>query len=373
MMRVLLAGAGTAGHVNPMLATAEILSERGHEVYILGTKNGIENTLVNTDKYTMFRIDKLVFPRSNPFQILTLPSKLSALVKQVAAIIRAKDIDVVCGFGGYVSAPAYLAAKKLGVPVVVHEQNAKAGMANKLGARYAKAVALTFNTDLKARKGTTVVTGMPLRKDIVELAGTLKVNPAQMAEQAYEYFGLDPKRKTVLVTGGSLGALSINTAFVNFFENSNALPEDIQVLHLTGKDKDEAIRQAVLKAGESDKYKIYQYLQDMHYAYAIADAVICRCGASTVAEISALSIPAFYIPLPIGNGEQSLNALDSVKAGSAKLIQDADFSHEKILEILHGFSDGTVENMRIKAVENTECNGGEKLADIIENLQGSRR
>ncbi len=370
-MRVLLAGAGTAGHVNPLLSTAKVLRDKGIQVFVLGTETGIETTLVPQNGFELLTIEKLVFPRSNPMRLFSLPFKLKALVNQVCAYIREKQIDVVCGFGGYVSAPAYLAAHKLNIPIVIHEQNAKAGMANKLGARFAKTVALTFETDLKARKGKTFICGMPLREDIVTLHKALEKD-SSLRMQAFKFFGLDENRKTMLVTGGSLGALSINSAFT---QGMKFIPDEVQVIHLAGRGKAEKVLEAVKEHDLEDRYKVFEYLNDMHYAYACADLIVCRCGATTVAEISALGIPAIYVPLPIGNGEQSLNARGAVEKGAAVMVLDKHFNDLAVkdcVEILLDYKgDRSLEKMRVSNT-NAVIDAAQRLAEEI-CLAGGKR
>lgn len=360
-MRVLLAGGGTAGHVNPLLSTAKVLKDKGCDVVVLGTSKGIEATLVPDSGFELLTIEKLVFPRRNFLKLFSLPLKLKGLVDQVVKYLVDYKVDVVCGFGGYVCAPAYLAAKKLNIPIVVHEQNAKPGMANKLGAYFADVVALTFETNLKAKRGRTFLCGMPLREEVVELSKQIKDNSALRLE-ALDFFGLDENKKTLLITGGSLGAVSINSAFKN---NIDALPDNVQVVHLCGKGKAEYIKVAVETNGYENSWKIYEYLKEMHFAYACADFIVCRSGAATVAEVSALGIPAYYVPLPIGNGEQSLNAKDAVNSGAAFMQSDKNFAiygPKDVFEIL--LDDKCLSDMR-KASSNAIVDGATRLADSI--------
>ena len=230
------------------------------------------------------------------------------------------------GFGGYVSTPAYIAAKRAGVPIVIHEQNARPGLANKVGARNARVVALTFpSSPLAARVGETVVTGLPLRSAIADLANRRATSEgaAQARREAAERLGVDPEAPTLLVTGGSLGALHVNESMTG---GADALPEGAQVVHLTGRGKDEPVRAGVEAFVLADRWHVIDYLTTMEDALAVADLVVCRSGAGTVAEMEALGLPCIYVPLPIGNGEQRLNAKDHVEAGGAQLIDDKDFT-----------------------------------------------
>ena len=321
--RVVLAGGGTAGHVNPLLATAIRLRELGAEVKVLGTKEGLEDTLVSAAGFELIHIPKVLIPRRPSPQFFSLPKRLTKAVEIATETLVQSDALV--GFGGYVSAPAYLAAKKLQVPTVIHEQNAKAGWANKLGARSAQVVALTF-ADTKLRSaGKIVVTGLPLRPQISQLAqARQEADSAREARsQAAQSFGLDPQRPTLLITGGSLGAQHLNEVVTVAPED---LPAGLQIIHLTGKGKAEAVQLAAARASETVTWLVLEYLEEMERAFAVADLVLCRAGASTSAELGALGLPAFYVPLPIGNGEQKLNAKAQVEAGAACLVEDKDFT-----------------------------------------------
>ena len=361
-MRVLLGAAGTAGHVNPMLATANILKKKGVDVMVLGTDIGIEKELVPNAGFKLFTIKKLVFPRHNIFKMLFLPFKLFGLIKAVCKILKQEKIDLVCGFGGYVCAPLYLGARFMNIPIVVHEQNACAGIANKMGAKFAKVVALTFKTNLSASKGKTVITGMPLRENIINLKKSMENNYSSLRENALRHFNLSCEKKTLLITGGSLGANSINTAFLKSMKN---LPDGIQVIHLSGKGKNLILDEEVKKNNLSDRWKVFEYLEDIYLAYACADFVVCRSGAATVCEISAIGIPACYIPLPIGNGEQKYNAAECVEKGSAILIEDKQFTPKMVDEIYSIILDkARLEKMK-KANNSAIVDGASKLADQI--------
>lgn len=336
-MRIVLAGGGTAGHVNPLLSTAIRLRDMGAEITVLGTSEGLEKELVPAAGFDLTTIAKVPLPRKLSPSLLTLPTRLWATVADSKKIIA--GADAVVGFGGYVSTPAYLAAKSLGIPVVIHEQNARPGLANRIGARFAKAVALTFaSTPLRALSGKTVTTGLPLRQAIADLVGTLNDGEgATTRAEAQARLGLDPALKTLLITGGSLGAQKINEVFS---EVASSLPVGVQVLHLTGRGKDGPVREAIEAAGLGDRWIILDYLETMEDALAVADLVVCRSGAGTVAELTALGLPAIYVPLPIGNGEQELNAADHVACGGARLVRNSeltvDFVKSQIFPLFEG-------------------------------------
>ncbi|MGW2095259.1 undecaprenyldiphospho-muramoylpentapeptide beta-N-acetylglucosaminyltransferase [Promicromonospora sukumoe] len=320
VVSVVLAGGGTAGHVNPLLAVADEVRRRqpGARVLALGTTTGLEADLVPARGYELRPIPRVPLPRRPSPELLRLPGRLTAAVRAAEDAIDEIDAQAVIGFGGYVATPAYLAAKRKGVPIVIHEQNARPGLANRLGARWAARVGLTFpGTPL--RGGT--LTGLPLRQAIAELVEAREADAAGLRARAAAELGLDPALPTLVVTGGSLGALSLNRAVSG--AAVQILAAGAQVLHLTGKGKADEVRETVAGVDER-RYQVREYLEQMELAYAVADLVVCRSGAGSVAELAALGIPAVYVPLPIGNGEQRLNAAPLVSAGGGLLVDDAD-------------------------------------------------
>lgn len=314
MSKFLLAGGGTAGHVNPLLSLADAIQadSPNHRVWALGTKEGLESRLVPARGHQLLTIAKLPFPRRLSASALAFPFRLTGAVLKVVRIIRAKKIDAVVGFGGYASAPAYLAARLTNTPVVVHEANALPGWANKLGAKFAAGVGVAFrNTPIN--NGFFV--GMPLRKEIEELA------VRQDAEEARKFFGLDAKSHTLLVTGGSLGARRINDAIDQ--SRKVLVAAGIQVLHIVG-DKSE-----YLPVSEPGYLRI-GYCDRMDLAIAAADFAVSRAGASTVSEFAAVGLPALFVPYAVGNGEQALNAAELVASGGAVLVSDQEFTADYV-------------------------------------------
>ncbi|GAA2993126.1 UDP-N-acetylglucosamine--N-acetylmuramyl-(pentapeptide) pyrophosphoryl-undecaprenol N-acetylglucosamine transferase [Microbacterium terrae] len=318
MTTYLLAGGGTAGHVNPLLAVADGLRDRepGAEVLVLGTREGLEARLVPERGYELLIVDKVPFPRRPNGAAVAFPSRFTRAIAQVREHIRTRGVDVVVGFGGYASAPAYVAARRENVPFVVHEANAKPGLANVLGARRAARVGVAFEgTPLKGSR----VVGMPLRREIVELD-----RPAVRAAAA-EHFGLDADRPVLLVFGGSLGAKRLNEAFGDGHGAAwrDVLDAGWQLVHVTGERSE-------LVDPEVNGYALRRYVDRMDLAFALADFIVSRAGAATVSEISALGIPAVYVPYAVGNGEQALNASSAVRAGAAILIPDAGFTGDRV-------------------------------------------
>lgn len=317
MTRYLLAGGGTAGHVNPLLALADAITatEPESELWALGTAEGLEARLVPDRGYRLLTVARLPFPRRINVQALKFPLRYRASVAKVVRILKENRIDVVVGFGGYASAPAYTAARRLGIPVVVHEANALPGMANRMAAKRASAVGVAFrNTPLP----NATFVGMPLRREVEQLAAGI---PTADRVAARAHFGLEEATPTLLVTGGSLGAKRINDTI----EASRTALRNagIQVLHIVG-DRSE------LEVESSTDFVRLKYCDRMDLAIAAADFAVCRAGAATVSEFTAVGLPAVYVPYPVGNGEQRFNVEDVVDAGGGLLCLDADFTPEYV-------------------------------------------
>ena len=369
---IVFAGGGTAGHVNPLLSTVAALRATGLDFHplVLGTKEGLESELVPAAGLELATIPRLPVPRQPSSDLVTLPLRLRRTVKDLESLFSQREATALVGFGGYVSAPGYLAAHHLKIPFLVHEQNARPGMANRLGARWAKAVALTFpETPLRSRRGKTEVTGLPLRPAMLELASRLATTEGRLAARAAaaQFFGLSPDKPTVLVTGGSLGAVFLNQTLPTALAQVSGNFPDLQVVHLTGKDKDKPVKQFVSEAGLQQNYKVLDYLSEMHHALALADAVVCRAGAATVAENSALGLPALYVPLPVGNGEQSLNALSVVESGGAFLLNQKKAKPTEVAVLIERMLDPAKNpEMRQAAASAGTTKGAANLAKLIQ-------
>lgn len=321
-LSVVLAGGGTGGHIEPMLALADALrrspgADDGLRITCLGTERGMETRLVPARGYDLRLIPPVPLPRKPTVDLLRVPGRVWRAVAQTRALLDELSADVVVGFGGYVALPAYLAARRAGVPIVVHEQNALPGLANRIGARLAERVAVT-TPGTPLHRGEHV--GMPLRTAISSL------DRAARRAEARTAFGLDADRPTLLVFGGSQGAATLNRAAVGAADALGAA--GIQVLHARGPKNTDVV--APGRRTGSAPYVVVDYLERMDLAYAAADLALCRSGAVTVAELSAVGLPGAFVPLPIGNGEQRRNALPVVEAGGGLLVEDADLTPDWI-------------------------------------------
>jgi UDP-N-acetylglucosamine--N-acetylmuramyl-(pentapeptide) pyrophosphoryl-undecaprenol N-acetylglucosamine transferase len=315
-LSVVLAGGGSAGHISPALATADALRRLAPDVRItmLGTERGLETRLIPARGYDLELIPPVPMPRKPTPQLFGVPSRVNAAVRRTRAVLAAVEADVVVGFGGYVALPGYLAARGR-TPIVVHEANARPGLANKIGARFAQVVAAAVPG---TRLPHAQVIGIPLRRSVTTL------DRAALRAQARRELGLDQDRPTLLVTGGSQGARSLNQAAAGA---AAALGRaGVQVLHITGP------KNTVEVASLGAPYIVLPYLDEMELGYAAADFVLCRSGANTCAELTAVGLPAAYVPLPIGNGEQRQNAAGIVAAGGGLLVDDAQLSSDWVAE-----------------------------------------
>ena len=312
-MRVLLAGGGTAGHTSPLIATADALRRRDGsvEVTCLGTPRGLETRVVPEAGYPLELIPPVPLPRRPGVDLLKVPARLRGAVRATNEVLDRVRPDVVVGYGGYVSMPAYLAARRRRLPLVVHEQNALPGLANKVGARFAQRVAVSF-PDTPLRRAEYV--GLPIRRMISTL------DRAALRAEGRRTFGLDPDRPTLLVTGGSQGARRLNQSVAGA---ARALGDaGVQVLHVVGPQGEARPEPTGVP------YVTVPYVDRMDLAYAAADLVLCRAGASSVTEAAAVGLPAVFVPLPIGNGEQEHNARPVVDAGGGLMVADAALTPE---------------------------------------------
>lgn len=303
LQRIVLAGGGTAGHIEPALNTADAFRRHFPQVQItmIGTQRGLESRLVPERGYELALIPAVPMPRKLGKDLVAVGPRVRAAIRAAQDIVHGSDLVV--GFGGYVALPVYLAARREGVPIVIHEANAKPGLANRVGAKFTSFVAESVPGSI----AKATLTGIPLRRNIATL------DRAANREQARAFFGFASDRPTLLVFGGSQGAQHLNDVVA---QGLDALLEaGVDVLHAVGE------RNSLPAARPG--YVPVSYLDRMDLAYCAADFAMCRAGAMTCAELAAVGLPAFYVPLPIGNGEQRLNALPVVQAGGGRIIDDA--------------------------------------------------
>lgn len=309
--RVLVAGGHSAGHIEPAMNLADAIRrlDATAEVIALGTERGLDTTLIPARGYLLELIPPVPLPRRLNRALLATPGKLRDAVRAAGEVIARHRSEVAVGFGGYVALPAYLAARRQRLPIVVHEANARPGVANRLAARLTPHV-FTASSAVHLPHATAI--GIPLRPEIARL------DRSALRAEAREKFGLLPDAPTLLVTGGSQGARAINAAMSEAAADLRAA--GVQVLHIAGPKNPVEIESG------TPPYVVVPYVDQMQYAYAAADFVLCRSGAMTCAELTAVGLPAAYVPLPLRGGEQRHNAEPIVRTGAGLLVDNVDLS-----------------------------------------------
>ena len=365
-MRVLLAGGGTGGHIYPALAVSEGLKKIYPEVELLyvGTKKGLESSIV---------------PQSGlPFTTITvegLPRKLTpALVKagfkaaegslEALQVVRRFQPDLVIGTGGYVCGPVIVAAKMCRIPAVVHEQNAFPGVTNKLLARIADLVLVNFEDAKKyfVHPERVLKTGLPIRPEVLSTS----------KEAGLKYLGLTKEKQTLLVSGGSRGAKSINKAMSAAYKKLLS-HDNLQIVHLTGTADYQETLQSMRSQGivpeRCPQLVIKPYLHEMEYALAAADFCVGRAGATYLAEITACGLPAVLIPYPFASeNHQQYNAQSLVDAGAAVMILDQSLSGESLYEALCPLIEEPGYRQKM-ALKSRQAGDKDALNNIIELLK----
>jgi UDP-N-acetylglucosamine--N-acetylmuramyl-(pentapeptide) pyrophosphoryl-undecaprenol N-acetylglucosamine transferase len=315
---VVLAGGGTGGHIYPLLAFADCLRRHDAKLRItcVGTSRGLENELVPAAGYDLRLVPAYQLPRSVNWNLARTPDRMWRAARVTRRLLDEVEAEAVVGFGGYVAVPAYLAAWRRKTPLLIHEKDVPVGVANRLGLKLTPHVALGFPHQLEQEprvKGKRVV-GVPLRQSIATLDRPKRQHAAR------EHFGLDPDKPTLFVFGASAGARSINLAVSGAAKAITTA--GVQVLHIIGARNEDVEIPADLPA----PYVKVKFLKEMELGYAAGDLAICRGGAMTCAETAAIGMPAVYVPLPWGNGEQRRNALPVVQAGGGLICEDAELT-----------------------------------------------
>lgn len=311
MKRALIAAGGTGGHFYPGLVAAQELKSRGWEPLLIVKKDDPAKERLEKAGLACLEIDLGGMPRRLGPGLATFTVKLLASMRLMSRVAKDFKPDLALGMGGYLTFPAAYAAWRRGIPIALHESNAILGLANRAAARFGG----TIFWGLPPAEGNGKVVGTPVRP---ALYGRMDSGDARRA------LGLDPERKTILVFGGSQGAQAINLAVPKAMRASGI---DAQVLHLAGKGKSEETRAAYQTAGITAT--VLDYLDDMAAAYAAADAVVCRSGASTLAELAAQRKPAVLVPYPHAAADhQDANARVFETAGTAVRIPETDLSDD---------------------------------------------
>ncbi len=325
-VRVVLAGGGTAGHTSPLIATAEQLQAMAEvDIVCVGTPKGLESRVIPEAGLRLELIPPVPLPRSLTPALLAVPYRLAGAVRRARRILASHRAQVAVGFGGYVSLPVYLAARLQRVPVVVHEGNAVPGLANRIAARFTPHVATTFPG---TRLAHAEHLGLPVRARIAGL------DRAAGRAAARAGFGLPQDGPVLLVSGGSQGARSLNTA------TREAIPQllarGVSVLHVLGAANLTAQDVVRTEPATGATYAPVAYVTEMAEAYAAADVMLARAGAATVMETAMTGLPTVFVPLPHGNGEQGRNAAFLIEAEAGVLVPDAELDADRLLAEVSG-------------------------------------
>ncbi len=328
-MKVLISGGGTGGHIYPGLAVARNLKLEGAEITFVGTEEGLESQIIPQSGYQLKTINVEGLPRKISLRLFKAILKSGIGLLEAWKIINEFKPDIVVGTGGYVCGPVVLAAALNGLPTLIHEQNAYPGLTNKLLARFVDKIALSDISakDYFSNPEKIVLTGNPVRPEIL----------SKGESEAYRELGFDSNKKVILVFGGSRGARSINQVLIGMYRKF--LDSNLQLLHITGKTDFEAVKRESEEAGIDNLQRgniiIKPYEHNMEAALAVADIVIARAGATGLAEITALGIPAILIPYPYAaEDHQEYNARSLEENGAARVILDHNLTTDTLFEVL---------------------------------------
>ena len=361
-MKVVVAAGGTAGHVFPAIALGRRLVDDGADVVFAGTPAGQESRLVPAAGFRLEPIAAAPLVRKVSARNLRAPRVVMRSVARAAALVG--DADVVVGMGGYVSAPVAVAALRARRPLVLHEQNAVLGLANRLLSRPARVVALSFPEAARmlSRRVRTVLTGNPVREAIASVPEEREA----LRTEALDAFGLERRRTTVVVFGGSQGALHVNRSVADAIALMRGRA-DLQILLLTGPAHDATIRAALPRDGDVI-VRTLPFLERMELAYAAADLVLSRAGATTVAELTVCGLPSILVPYPYATGRhQEANAKALQRVGAATIVMDDALSGAMVAHRVTELVDSPqrLSTMRERAVAWSHPDADRRLAEVV--------
>nr|WP_278248243.1 undecaprenyldiphospho-muramoylpentapeptide beta-N-acetylglucosaminyltransferase [Psychrobacter pygoscelis] len=353
--RILVMAAGTGGHVFPALAVAEELVNHGAVIHWLGTPSGMENDLVKPSGYPMHAIHMQGLRGKGIGRLLKLPGTLLSATLAAVKIIRSNQIDLVIGFGGYVTAPGGLAARMTGTPLVIHEQNAIAGMSNrylaKMASKVLQAFEHTFSDSSKSAKLETV--GNPIRNAISGVA---------VPNQRYDLTSQQPLK--LLIVGGSLGAQVLNETVP---QTLALMQQPLQVRHQCGRNNEAATQTAYASVDTSrHQVEVSPFIEDMAAAYNWADIIVCRAGALTVTEIQNVGIAAIFVPLPHAvDDHQTANAKTLTDIDAAILLPQRELTAPRLAELLSSLDRSQCLAMAERGYAQAQRGASQRVADIV--------
>ena len=369
-LTVAIAAGGTAGHVNPALALADELRDRGHEVHFFGESRRLEGTLVPKEGFPFHPVHVTGFDRRRPWTLVTALVHLSHEEHRLIEKFGSGELpmpDVAIGFGAYLELPLMRAAAKLGIPIALHEQNSVPGLANKRTAKSARLIALgqpaaeDVMRSCAGRSSEVVFTGNPVRSSVLE----------GDRSRGRVALGIPQDAKVLLVFGGSLGARHVNERLASLKRELLAI-EGLHVVHSTGKNGyDETLRALDLTDAEASRWRVMPYIDDMGDTLAAADLVVSRAGASSVAEIAALAVPSILVPYPLATADhQTTNARLLTDAGAAVKFSDDDIDGDAFRDELLGLLGDAPRraSMRETARGLAQDKAAAMLADLLEGI-----
>lgn len=358
--KVIFAGGGTAGHVEPALAVAREWQKRypDDEILFLGTVTGLETTLVPAAGFQLHLIPKVAISRKISPTLLRIPSALRASVHESKKAMHGASL--VIGFGGYVSGPAYLAARSLRIPLVIHEANAIPGWANRMGSYFTPYLAVTQDVE-GTRFDDALITGIPLRSDVHEILASQSPDWSSLRLSAKKSLGVPATEKLVIVMGGSQGSLALNKVISQAVAEGSF--DGVRLIHSVGS------RNELGQARQN--YTPVHYIHEMATAYLAADLLIARSGAITCSEINALGKYALFIPLPVGNGEQEFNTRYLVEQGRAEVLAQEQFTPEWISQNISRLIETSSRKSESGSLHDRDASA--KIANLMEYALGSYR
>ena len=354
---VMMMAAGTGGHVFPALAVAKQLQQEGCQVSWLATPTGMENRLLKDQNIPIYQIDIQGVRGNGLLRKISAPFKILKATLSAMRYMRQLKVDAVAGFGGYVAGPGGLAARILGIPILIHEQNAIAGFTNTQLARIATTVCQAFpNTFPTSDK--VVTTGNPVRAEITAI-----LNPSWR----YQTREQEQQPLSVLIVGGSLGAQALNERLPEALSKVN-IP--LKVFHQCGQNQQDLTRVRYHDAPKSLQVQVEPFIHDMAKAYSDADLIICRAGALTVTEVATAGLAAVFVPLPIAvDDHQTANAKFLANVGAAKICQQADMTPSFLGELLGALLNRQLlSEMAINARQQAQPNATQHVVDLIKKL-----
>ena len=353
-MKIVIAGGGTAGHVNPAIALARALPD--DEIVFVGTAGGAEATLVPQAGFRFHQIDVRGFDRAKPWSFPTTALRASGAIAAARRFLRTEKPAVVVGMGGYVSLPVCVAARTCRIPIVIHEQNIVFGLSNRVVRRFARRIAVSYRDTLAAAGAKGILVGNPVRDDIVSMDRSAE-RTAALAE-----FALDPSRRTVLVFGGSQGAASVNKAGAGLAEIWSTR-RDRQIVHITGRSKEGR------SGADGDLiYRAPAFVERMTTAYAVADIAVCRGGATTLAELTVVGTPAIVVPYPYHRDrQQERQARVLEREGAVRVVLDEDLTAERLAAELDRIfeAEGLLDRMGAAAKRLARPDAAKDLARVV--------